>query len=785
MTGLAILALALFTIGAALFWRLTGTVVPWDSKNHFYPMFRFLGDSLARGEWPLWNPYHFSGHPTVADPQSGLFSPTMLLFAFIAPHAAMQTFDFIVLCQLMLGGIGVLMIFRRHGWHPTGAVLAAVIFMLGGSAAARLQHTGMIVSYSWFPIALWALEAALEKISYRAGLAFGVTAALMALGRDQVAFLCCAALVLCVVWRALSAERPLRWLARRLPLLAFMALVGAALIAVPALLTLQFLSASNRPGISYGVAVTGSLSPLNFITLFCANFFGSLNTDYSYFGPGFVTSDQPDWTDRNINYLFIGTIPSLLILWHGVGGARLMALRLRMFMAAGLFAVIYALGSHTPLFETIFDHLPGIDLYRRPADATFLVNLAAAMAAGYLLHRYIQNGLPWSLRRPAPWVIRTLYGVTAALVALLIVSALMFSHGNGHLGGSLRELAPALALAALGAGVIVAGERLNRRSVAAAVLVALSAADILAHNAASPLNAEPASRYSAYAGMTAVEAEGLAALRADIAQRVEQGQRPRVEILGLGGAWMNASMVFGLEDTIGYNPLRISDYERAVGPGENAGDSNLRHFPGTFRGYKSRLAALLGLEYLVLDQPFAKLPRHIPRSRATLIYSGERMFIYRLGAAAPRAYLATKVLPLDSAIVLESQQFPQFDRASEVLIDDASLPLVHGDYGLIDGTDGTPDANSHVSIAAYHLNRVVVEVDSDRAGVLVLHDLYYPGWEVRVDGVQQPLLRANVLFRAVEVPAGHHIVKFSFQPFSLANLRAALSSLRAKDRADD
>ena len=44
-----------------------------------------------------------------------------------------------------------LALFRRRGWHPAGAVIAAMIFILGGSASARLQHTGMIFSYGFFP----------------------------------------------------------------------------------------------------------------------------------------------------------------------------------------------------------------------------------------------------------------------------------------------------------------------------------------------------------------------------------------------------------------------------------------------------------------------------------------------------------------------------------------------------------------------------------------------------------------------------------------------------------
>ena len=95
-------------------------------------------------------------------------------------------------------------------------------------------------------------------------------------------------------------------------------------------------------------------------------------------------------------------------------------------------------------------------------------------------------------------------------------------------------------------------------------------------------------------------------------------------------------MVLGFEDTLGYNPLRLADYDRAVGPGENAVDPNLRQFPATFRGYKCRLANLLGLEYLVLDRPLEKLPRHFPHlTDTTLLYGSGQMWIYRLNDFEP------------------------------------------------------------------------------------------------------------------------------------------------------
>src|SRR3954464_3960135 len=234
----------LFAAAAAAMWPLAGSVVPWGSKNHFYPMLRYLGAALEHGELPLWNPYHFSGHPAVADPQSLLFTPTMVLFAWLVPEPSMQLFDVVVFAHFLPGALAFVPLFRRRGWHPAGAVVAAIIFMLGGSATARLQHTGIIFSYGFFPLAFWLLEEALDRRSYLYGLLFAVSAAMMVIGRDQVAFLCALTLVALAVQRIWMAPRSFAYLKSRLGLLVLMGLVGGALLAVPIVLTMQFLATS-------------------------------------------------------------------------------------------------------------------------------------------------------------------------------------------------------------------------------------------------------------------------------------------------------------------------------------------------------------------------------------------------------------------------------------------------------------------------------------------------------------------------------------------------------------
>jgi uncharacterized membrane protein YfhO len=88
---------------------------------------------------------------------------------------------------------------------------------------------------------------------------------------------------------------------------------------------------------------------------------------------------------------------------------------------------------------------------------------------------------------------------------------------------------------------------------------------------------------------------------------------------------------------------------------------------------------------------------------------------------------------------------------------------------------------SRVAITRYEDSLVEIDVASERDGVVVLHDLFYPGWEVRVDGRPQPVLHANLLFRGVEVTAGRHRIEFSFHPLSLANLAAAASGVLHKN----
>jgi hypothetical protein len=155
------------------------------------------------------------------------------------------------------------------------------------------------------------------------------------------------------------------------------------------------------------------------------------------------------------------------------------------------------------------------------------------------------------------------------------------------------------------------------------------------------------------------------------------------------------------------------------------------------------------------------------------------MWIYRLNVSGPRAYVAQHVSPIDSEAVLGQEELPEFNRETEALIDHESLPLLKASY--TPAAPGSAKAKGEARIVSYQRNSVTLEVESSQNGILVLHDIHYPGWEAWVDGERRPILRTNLLFRGVEVPAGRHRVEFHFRPMSLENLVAAASDFVKSD----
>jgi hypothetical protein len=73
---------------------------------------------------------------------------------------------------------------------------------------------------------------------------------------------------------------------------------------------------------------------------------------------------------------------------------------------------------------------------------------------------------------------------------------------------------------------------------------------------------------------------------------------------------------------------------------------------------------------------------------------------------------------------------------------------------------------------------VEIDVSMQQPGIVILADVFYPGWTLTIDGKPAPILKVNRLMRGAAVESGKHHLVYRFDPLSF-RLGAMLSTLGA------
>lgn len=740
-------------------WLSGAVTIPWDAKAHFLPQIQFMAASIARGELPFWSPNVFAGQVQIADPQSFLFSPPMLLLALLDAAPGPRVADVAVLLSVLAGGAGVVLLARELGWHWAGALVAALCFMFGAAMAWRIQHFGQVLSLCYLPFALLLLRRALERVSAVQGALAGVMAAFIALGRDQVGLLCLYVLAAYAAWHWAIAPDFLASLRGSLKPLAAASAAALLIAGLPILLTILLAAHSNRPSIDFIGAGRGSLHPALLTTAVIPHLFGAAGPMEDYWGPPSFTWTGTDlFTAQNVGQLYIGALP-VLVLAGGLASGALWKREIRFFTLAAAATLLYALGWYTPFFRIAYELAPGISLYRRPADGVFLIGAFSGLLAGYAVHLMLTRRLEYRRRSML---------AAAALLAGAFLLALGLAYRFDRLaaaGVPILLAAGSFALAALALGAAL---RLvpHRPRLAGVLLVAALTGDLALNN--GPNGATAIAPSAVEMLDPATRNETIALLERKTSETHSEQRRDRVELAGLGFHWPNATMTHGLEQTLGYNPLRLRLYSEATGAGDTAGLPDQRTFTPLMPSYRSPLADLLGLRFIATGVPIEQIDPRLAPGDMTLLARTRDGFVYENPRALARVFYAHAAIESNFAEMLATGHWPQADLATTVLLE-RSYPAL-------------PRRGGSARIISYTNTRITVEADGPDGGWVVLNDVWHPWWFAEIDGRPAELLRANVLFRAVEVPQGRHRVTFEFRPLAgaWAELRTALARGVAK-----
>lgn len=195
----------------------------------------------------------------------------------------------------------------------------------------------------------------------------------------------------------------------------------------------------------------------------------------------------------------------------------------------------------------------------------------------------------------------------------------------------------------------------------------------------------------------------------------------------------------GLESPFGYESVVPLPYLGFMTLAGNPPAGGGRHLP--LRRVDSPLLPLTSLRYLVM-QGEAPPPLRLVGERGGLrVWEDPR--------GLPRARLVGRVtVAKDETDAV--RLMGGIDPAQEAVIE-RGVALDGAAEGQVEWVERSPD-------------RLRLKVTAAQPAMLVLSESWYPGWGAEVDGNEAPVLRANLAFRAVPVPAGGHEVRLDFHP---------------------
>jgi hypothetical protein len=182
--------------------------------------------------------------------------------------------------------------------------------------------------------------------------------------------------------------------------------------------------------------------------------------------------------------------------------------------------------------------------------------------------------------------------------------------------------------------------------------------------------------------------------------------------------------------------------------------------------YRSVLEDLFGVRFVAIGVPIEKIDKSFKPGDLEFVARTKDAYVYENPRALPRVMLATEWRTADFEAMIRDGRWPDVDPRRVVLLERPAADAPKG------GGEGT------ARILRYRNTDIEIESDAPNGGFVVLNDVWHPWWRVAVDDKPVAILKANVLFRAVVVPPGRHLVHFTFHPFvgGFAELKGMLSA---------
>ena len=357
-----------------------GQFLERDSGRLHYPVKRYIGERIAEGHFPQWNPYNGLGEPLVAGAVHAVQHPFSLLLAALPYEAAFKAW---ALLSYLLAAVGAFAWARLLGRDRLPSCVAGLSFALCGHMVSTSDNFTYLTTYAAVPAYLAGAHWFMARGGALRLAVAGLLSFLCAAGGDPVAWaMTSAALSLygaLVVWEPLGRARA----ALRGALVLLAAVGGAGPVIFP---VVAFAASSSR-GDAFDAyeLVRWNLAPVRLAEFVLPYLFRS----------------DPGLAGSKVFMVYAGdgqtTLPWAMSIYLGAAAAALAVLgaavdrRARWLLAAAFVAIWMAMGSHAG-FGQLAKALPLLSNLRYWEKLAFWPGLLVAGAAAFGLDALRDQG---------------------------------------------------------------------------------------------------------------------------------------------------------------------------------------------------------------------------------------------------------------------------------------------------------------------------------------------------------------------------------------------------------
>lgn len=692
----------------------------FDALRQMYPWTTFAISSLKSFQFPLWNPYNFSGSPLFANSQSAVLYPFHVLY-FIFPQIIAWTL--LVMLQPLLTSIFTYLFIRKIGVRKWGSILSSVAFSYSLFTNVFLEYNTLGHVILFLPLLLWLSELLFEKKTFlRITLFVAAIACAAFAGHIQIFGFVLLYVVAYILFKLFLTKT---WNKNSVFFLILFSLgIGVSLVQL--LPTLELINNAARSNQEYTVLLKNLLLQGYQLILFLSpDIFGNPATK-NYLLP----DSYPG------NAIYIGLIPFILSIFAATFWKKNAFIS---FFALSVLSLLF-LFVHTPVTQIMYRYPVPLFSTGSPTNAIFLLSFSLSVLAGFGLDQFLAGKQ------------KKFFSVSLSTF-LFFLFALEVFH-IGHIAFLLKNVLYSVGIFLLLLILSISSLFFTKYKKVVAILFILIAVFDLFYFF---------QKFNPFVKPVLVFPQ--TPLITFLKNHAEEG---RFWSYGDMAIVPNFATQYSLYDVNGYDPLYPKQYGEFINSVKNGRISNQfsdqdrsdAMLPGAFSATdllsnknELKVLNLLNVKFIIAREDSKTYL--LPTDTFTLLFKSNGQQVFENKKALPRAFL-----------VYQTKQYSSDKEFGKLFF---SSPFNPGKEVLLTNNFHLSGSGSGSAVVAFYSpNKVIIKTTSSSSGILVLSDTYYPGWKATIDRKEVDIFRVDYTFRGILVPSGNHTITFIYQPSSFS-----------------